>query len=173
MLMAMMIHITKIDVGYNQNGVVFYNMSSGAKLNVDARYEFSFRAKLAHDAQYPALARPIAAFVNTVANGQGNLGVPLTIDTAWRDSGLLLESAHGEGSLKIGLCLDNGGASACKAATVTVGNPATSLAAEDRALKPALKRPGFDARGRRLEESPLRRALSVFGFFREREVPRR
>lgn len=87
------------------------------------------------------------------------------IDTAWRDDGLLLLAAREGGTLKVGLCLDNGGPATCKAATVTVGAP---LGLDAMRLKPGADRraPAFDAGGRRLDGRPWRRALSVFGFYR-------
>jgi hypothetical protein len=92
---ATMIHISKIDVGYRQDAVVFFNSSSTAKLAMDAQYEFSFRAKLARDAQYPALTRSFVAFVSTADNGQGNLAAPVTIDTTWREYTLPFRCLYG------------------------------------------------------------------------------
>jgi hypothetical protein len=95
----------------------------------------------------------------------------LEADTAWRDSGLLLESAP-EGSFKIGLCLGNGGDPICKSATVNVG--ITSGLAPQRAMAGGPVSPAYDARGRRLKPasaqaagpSRIRRPFSVLGFFR-------
>jgi len=89
---AMLIHISKIDAGYRDDGVVFYNAS--AKLAADKRYQFSFRAKLSRDAQYPALTRPIAAIVND-ANNQSNLAVGMVIDTIWREYKFSFRAIYG------------------------------------------------------------------------------
>jgi hypothetical protein len=86
-----------------------------------------------------------------------------TADTAWRDAALMLKSST-EGELKIGLCLDNGGAAVCKSALVNVG-PVTGLhAVPAEPMAPARK--AFDAGGRRVDADALRRTLSTIGFFR-------
>ncbi|MDB5047991.1 MAG: hypothetical protein JWO30_1062 [Fibrobacteres bacterium] len=105
----------------------------------------------------------IRASKDSVLNWSWTLA-DMEADTAWREDGLLLKSAAGEGPLKIGLCLDNDGPAICKTAKITVG-PALSIAPID-AARNATERTGFDARGRRLQGKSLRRVLSVFGFFR-------
>jgi hypothetical protein len=91
-------------------------------------------------------------------------------DTAWRDSALLLRSADMGTTLRIGLCLDNGGPATCKTATITIAET-PSASAMPPAGRQTGSRKAFDARGRRLDAdagptNPIRRALSVFGFFR-------
>jgi hypothetical protein len=91
---AMLIHIAKIDTGYRGDGVAFYNASASAKLASDKRYQFSFRAKLSHNAQSPALTRPIAVIVND-ANNQSNLLAGTILDTTWREYKFSFRAIYG------------------------------------------------------------------------------
>jgi len=49
------------------------------------------------------------------------------VDTALRDSSMVLKSASADGILALKLCLDNGGAAICKAANVLVKMPVVSI----------------------------------------------
>jgi hypothetical protein len=56
----------------------------------------------------------------------------LNADTIWRSGALMLKSSLEQGSLKVGLCIDNGGTPACKSTNVIVSR-STGLAAQETA----------------------------------------
>ena len=128
-----------------------------AGMNWNGRDSLLFAPKVSNLAAIKASRDSVLNFAWTIAD--------VDIDTAWRPSGLMLLAAREGGTLKIGLCLDNGGPVTCKSATVTVGAP---LGLDAVRLRPGASRrdPAFDANGRRLDGRPWRRAPSVFGFFR-------
>lgn len=73
----------------------------------------------------------------------------LAADTAWRDDGLMLKSASGEGDMTVNLCLDNNGPATCKSMIVSVKIP-TGLKPRAKAGDAPAPRAGFDAAGRAL-----------------------
>jgi hypothetical protein len=127
----------------------------------DGKDSLFLAPKIANLAVIKALRDSVINYAWTVSD--------VEVDTAWRDSGLLLTYAHAAGTLKVGLCLDNGGAPVCKGATVAISVPSVGILAS--APVPSASAPTFDARGRRLKPAnrrgaapPWRRALAVFGF---------
>lgn len=59
------------------------------------------------------------------------------VDTAWRDSSMVLKSASANGTLALKLCLDNGGATVCKAAVVLVKRPPVAISNPATGTRPA------------------------------------
>lgn len=128
---------------------------------------FTLPAGLAWNGRDSLLIRPdIANLAAVEASRQPDLRYAWTLegleaDTAWRDGGLLLISAPGEGTLNVTLCLDNRGPAECHATAVTVG---ASVAAGRAVVVPRSaagdrRRPGFGADGRYRggPESPVAR----------------
>jgi hypothetical protein len=74
-----------------------------------------------------------------------------SVDTGWLEDGVMLRKADSEGTLQIGLCLDNGSAPVCKTANLTVSATAVSLRT----------RPGT---------APIRGNIPVTGVFRGRDA---
>jgi hypothetical protein len=120
----------------------------------DGKDSLMLAPKIANLAAIKALRDSVINFAWTVSD--------VDVDTAWRDSGLLLTAAHGAGTLKVGLCLDNGGTPVCTGATVSISIPSDGIRVPES--HPMSSLPAFDARGRRLTAPAWRRALAVFGF---------
>lgn len=97
-----------------------------------------------------ASAQPDLRYAWTIANmgNPGDMG-EMAADTVWRDTGMMLKSAQGGGTMAIGLCLDNNGPQVCATMSVEVTAP-TSLARASGSRSARAPVRGFDARGRRL-----------------------
>jgi hypothetical protein len=80
----------------------------------------------------------------------------MAVDTAWRDSGLMLRSPEGNGDISVNLCVDNNGPSTCKSMIVTVQLP-VGLGQAATANSAAPRAPGYDAAGRRLPAASAQR----------------
>jgi hypothetical protein len=85
----------------------------------------------------------------------------LEADTAWVKDGLNLRSTAAEGTLMVGLCLDNSGPAACQTASITVSRIAgssSSVLARPASARPAQAqdRAFRDASGRLRSGSPSR-----------------
>lgn len=76
----------------------------------------------------------------------------MTADTIWRTGALMLKSSLDQGSLNVGLCVDNNGSPACQSTRITVSR-STSLAAAEAAARASASsyaaKPAWDAAGRR------------------------
>lgn len=89
-----------------------------------------------------------------------------SVDTAWREDGLLLIATEDEGDFTVNLCADNNGPSTCKSLIVHVSAP-TDARRPHPASAPGPRPERFDAKGRRLPVSdPIQagatRSLPVF-----------
>ena len=119
---------------------------------------FDFAANLAWSGKDSLKIRPVVSNLAAMkASPNPSLHWTWTIsgleaDTAWLPDGIMLEKAAGNGTLTLGLCLDNDGPPTCKQAGVKV-SPATaaSLLAWPRASANRLSRnDGRDASGRKV-----------------------
>jgi hypothetical protein len=88
---------------------------------------FSLPATLAWDGTSPLLLKPAITNLDAIrASDAPVIRFNWTLDsaradTAWMDSALLLKSGPASGSVRVTLCLDNGGTPVCKTTALTAG----------------------------------------------------